>query len=244
MKNYAKWIGGGLGFALGGPLGALLGFAVGSMIENTSTIQSTNNNGRRLRHATSGDFVVSLIVLTAAVMRADGRVLKSELDFVKRFFVQQFGEARSVEHLGTLREILKQPFDLRGVCHQIRDNMEHPLRLQLLHYLFGLAAADGVVDQGEAKTIEDIASYLGISQKDFESIRSMFGKGISEYYKILEIEENATETEIKKAYRKMAVKYHPDKVSSLGEEFQKAAREKFEKVKEAYEAIKKQKSIK
>ncbi len=244
MKSFAKWIGGGLGFVVGGPIGALLGFAVGSMIDNTNSTGISTTDGRRVRRATSGDFVISLIVLSAAVMRADGRILKSELDFVKRFFVQQFGERLAVEHLSTLREILKQPFDTRAVCHQIRDNMEHPLRLQLIHYLFGLATADGVIDQAEARVLEDIAGYLGISQKDFESIRGMFGKGIGEYYHILEIDENAGEAEIKKAYRKMAVKYHPDKVTSLGEKFQKAAHEKFQKVQEAYEAIKKHKGIK
>jgi DnaJ like chaperone protein len=249
MKNYAKWIGGGLGFALGGPIGALLGFAVGTMIENTTTEAGASataqpTGARRPRRATAADFEISLLVLTAAVMRADGKVVKSELNYVKRFFVQQFGESRTAEHLGTLRELLKQPFDLRGVAAQIRDNMEHPLRLQLLHYLFGIARADGGIDDAELRTLEDIAQYMGISHKDFDSIKGMFGNTISAYYKVLEIEENADEAEVKKAYRRMAQKYHPDKVSTLGEEFQQAAHEKFQKVHEAYEAIMKHRGFK
>ena len=64
-----------------------------------------------------------------------------------------------------------------------------------------------------------------------------------DFYEILDLERGASSAEIKKAYRKMAIKYHPDKVSALGEEFQKAAKEKFQKVQEAYETIKKEKGI-
>jgi DnaJ like chaperone protein len=212
MKQYAKWIGGGLGFALGGPLGAILGYAVGSMIGATSVVSVNDPTGRRRYNTTANDFVVSLLVLSAAIMKADGKVLKSELEYVKRFLAQQFGEAKAQQQLPLLRDILEKPIPLREVCEQIRANMQHPLRLQLMHYLFGLANADGSLVRNEVK--------------------------------ILEIEESATEAEIKKAYRKMAVKYHPDKVSTLGEEFQKAAREKFVKVQEAYEIIKKQRGIK
>jgi DnaJ like chaperone protein len=244
MKQYAKWIGGGLGFALGGPLGAILGYAVGSMIGATNMVAVNDPTGRRRYNTTPNDFVVSLLVLSAAIMKADGKVLKSELEYVRKFLAQQFGESRAQEQLPLLRDILEKPIPLREVCEQIRANMQHPLRLQLMHYLFGLANADGSLERNEVKILEEIARYLGISQKDYESIRAMFGADTESAYKILEIEESATEADIKKAYRKMAVKYHPDKVSTLGEEFQKAAREKFVKVQEAYETIKKQRGIK
>lgn len=244
MKQYAKWIGGGLGFALGGPLGAILGYAVGSMIGATNMVAVNDPTGRRRYNTTPNDFVVSLLVLSAAIMKADGKVLKSELEYVRKFLAQQFGESRVQEQLPLLRDILEKPIPLREVCEQIRANMQHPLRLQLMHYLFGLANADGSLERNEVKILEEIARYLGISQKDYESIRAMFGADTESAYKILEIEESATEADIKKAYRKMAVKYHPDKVSTLGEEFQKAAREKFVKVQEAYETIKKQRGIK
>lgn len=244
MKQYAKWIGGGLGFALGGPLGAILGYAVGSMIGATSVVTVNDPTGGRRYNTTANDFVVSLLVLSAAVMKADGKVLKSELEYVKRFLAQQFGEVKAQQQLPLLRDILEKPIPLREVCEQIRANMQHPLRLQLMHYLFGLANADGSLERNEVKTLEEIARHLGISQKDYESIRAMFGADTESAYKILEIEESATEADIKKAYRKMAVKYHPDKVSTLGEDFQKAAREKFVKVQDAYETIKKQRGIK
>jgi len=245
-KSYLKWIGGGLGWALGGPIGAILGFALGSMVSTTEVVTSeeARSRGRSFRRTSTDDFVVSLLVLSAAVMKADGKILKSELDYVKAFFVRQFGEDKAQEQILILREILKQPLQLRKVCVQIRMNMQHPLRLQLIHYIFGLAQADGTLDTSELRVIEDIARDLGISQKDFDSIRSMFKSDTSSAYKVLEVAEDATEADIKKAYRKMAVKYHPDKLSDLGPDIQKAAKEKFIKVQEAYETIKKQRGIK
>jgi DnaJ like chaperone protein len=244
MKNYLKWIGGGLGWALGGPIGAILGFALGSMIDNTEVVTGREAyTGTRRRATTSNDFVVSLLVLSAAVMKADGKVMKSELNFVKKFFVRQFGEDKAQEQLILLRKILKQPLQLRAICVQIRQNMKHPLRLQLMHYIFGLAAADGSIDTRELRVIEEIARHMGISQKDFDSIRGMFGSDTDSAYKVLEIDENASDAEIKKAYRKMALKYHPDKLSGMDKEIQEAGEAKFVKVQEAYETIKKQRNI-
>lgn len=245
-KSYIKWIGGALGWTLGGPIGAILGFALGSMISSTEVVTSeqAQSRGRSFSRTSTDDFVVSLLVLSAAVMKADGKVLKSELDYVKEFFTRQFGEAKAQEQLLLLRGILKQPLQLRQVCVQIRMNMQHPLRLQLIHYVFGLAQADGTLDTSELRVIENIARDLGISQKDFDSIRAMFKSDTLSAYQVLEISENASEDEVKKAYRKMAIKYHPDKLISLGPDIQKAAKEKFLKVQEAYETIKKQRGIK
>jgi DnaJ like chaperone protein len=109
--------------------------------------------------------------------------------------------------------------------------------------LFGVAQADGKVDISELNAIASISRYMGVSAKDFESIKSMFVAAVDSSYKILEIEKTATDDEVKKAYRKMAVKFHPDKVSHLGEDFQKKAKEKFQKVNEAYEQIKKERGM-
>lgn len=245
MAKYAKWIGGALGFTLGGPIGAIIGFAVGSMIDNSTDLVKSEpgRNYGSYGYTTAGDFTMSLLVLSAAIMKTDGKVMRSELDYVKRFFVRQFGERRAQEYILLLRDIMKQPMDIRAVSYQIRQNMEHPLRLQLLHYLFGLAMADGSLSPAELRTIEEIARYLNINPKDFESLKAMVGPDVDSAYKILEIEKTATESEIKSAYRRMAIKYHPDKVIHLGEEFQKAAREKFQKVQEAYESIKKERGF-
>ncbi len=247
MKNYLKWIGGGLGWAVGGPIGAILGFALGSMIDNTKVITGEDAHAARNRgryRTTSNDFMVSLLVLSAAVMKADGKVMKSELNYVNAFFVRQFGKRIAEEQMILLRGILKQDLQLRAVCEQIRSNMDHAMRLQLIHYIFGLANADGSLHGDEVSVIKTIARYLGISDKDYDSIRAMFGDDTESAYKVLEITPDASESEIKKAYRKMAVKYHPDKLNGLGEEFKEAAEEKFVKVQNAYEVIKKDRNIK
>jgi DnaJ like chaperone protein len=177
-------------------------------------------------------------------MKADGKVVKSELDYVKQYFLKQFGSEQTQEHLLALREILKKDIPLQDVCLQIKAYTMYPARLQLLHLLFGVALVDGEIHAAELNVINQIASYLGIRTNDYLSIKAMFFKEVDGDYKILEIDKSATDDEVKKAYRRMAVKYHPDKVSHLGEEFQNGAKEKFQKVQEAFSNIKKQRGIK
>ncbi|MGC9331580.1 MAG: TerB family tellurite resistance protein [Bacteroidales bacterium] len=235
MAKYGKWLGGGLGFVLGGPIGALLGFTVGSFFDSSSV--------KNTAQAARGNFAASLIVLVAAVMKADNKVTKSELEYVKKFFTQSFGYEKAADAVLMLRDILKKDIPVEDVCAQIQRNMKYAEKLQLIHLLFGIANADNQIEKNELFIIRKIATLLHIDEKDFESIKSMFVKDIESAYKILEIDPNASVSEIKKAYRKMAVKYHPDKVSYLGEDFQNFAKEKFQKVNEAYETLKKEKQF-
>jgi len=175
-------------------------------------------------------------------MKADGKVLKSELRYVKSFFKSQFG-SRAPEYLELLNGLLKKDIPLQNVCVQIRSQMQLAMRLQLLHYLFGIAKSDGNVHSSEVDKIRTIANYMSIPRADFESIRAMFYKEVGSAYKILEIDKSATDTEVKKAYRRMAKRYHPDKVSQLGPEVQKGATEKFQKIQEAYEQISKERGM-
>jgi DnaJ like chaperone protein len=236
--GYAKWIGGGLGWALFNPIGGIIGFAIGAVIDKIS-----DGTQVKIQHTTIGDFVLSMLVLMADVMKADGKVLKSELDYVKVYLLRTFGEEDAIEALKLLKEILDKPIPEDDVCNQIRANLDYSSRLQLLHLLFGLAAADKVVCIEEVATIERIAYKLGISTPDLNSIKSMFIEEIDWAYKVLEIEKNADNDAIKKAYRRMAMKYHPDKVSYLGEDIRKSATEKFKKVNEAYEKIKRERGL-
>lgn len=238
MAKFAKWLGGGLGWAISGPVGGLVGFLLGALVDSVTIVQQTSHK------TTSGDYAVSLLVLVAAIMKADGKIMRSELDYVKKFLVQNFGEDGAQEALTMLKDLLKQEIPVRDVCFQIQQNVDYSSRLQLMHFLYGLSLADGKMDEVEARLIEVISNSLGIKQSDNESIRSMFLANTTESaYKVLEVEPSATDDEVKKAYRKMAVKYHPDKVSYLGDEFRKAAHEKFQKLNEAYEKIKKERGI-
>ena len=176
-------------------------------------------------------------------MKADGVQSKSELEYVKTFFVTQFGKTHAQERMQLFKEILKQDYSTAEVCAQIKSNMDHATRLQLLHILFGLSQADGHVHPDEVKVISTISRYMGISQKDLESIQAMFYKSTNGAYKILEINASASDHEIKKAYRKMAIKYHPDKVQHLGDDFQRMAEEKFKTLNEAYQQIKKERGL-
>jgi DnaJ like chaperone protein len=241
--KFGKWVGSGLGWALGGPLGGVLGFALGSMFDAASITVKDGESPFIDKAPHAGDFAASLLVLSAAVMKSDGKMLKSELDYVKQFLVHQFGEKHAQQQIQMLKEILKQEIPLQDVCYQIRQYMPIAERLQLIHYLFGISKADGHVHEAELNTISTIAGFLGINSMDFNSLKAMYFRDATSDYKILEITPSASDEELKKAYRKMAVKFHPDKVAALGEDVQHAAQEKFKKVKEAYENIKKQRGL-
>ena len=240
MANWNKLLWGGLGWAVGGPIGGIIGVVIGAVVDEASEEKVAGKATGTL----PGDFGAALLVLCAAVMKSDNRLMKSELEFVKLFFIKQFGEAQAKERMLLFREILKQEYSLQEVCYQIRQNLDYPSRLQLIHLLFGVAYSDNELHPDEISTIASIATFLAIETKDYESMKAMFVKDTTSAYKILEIEVTASDEEIKKAYRLMAIKYHPDKVHHLGPEFQKDANEKFKTIQEAYEQIKKERNIK
>jgi DnaJ like chaperone protein len=193
---------------------------------------------------TRSDFATMLVALSAAVMRADGKVLKVELDFIKAFFSQQFGPNFTREHLQVLKHFLDGGhIPLEQICSDIKYRTQVEVRIQLVHYLFSLAKADGHVADSEINVIRQIATLLEVPAADFESLKNMFWRDANSDYHVLGIEPSASDDEVKKAYRQMAVRYHPDKVAHMGEEYQKGAKEKFQKVQEAYENIKKARGI-
>ncbi|MEX0981992.1 MAG: TerB family tellurite resistance protein [Bacteroidales bacterium] len=243
MAKFAKWVGLGLGWAVGGPIGGILGLALGSMFDG-STI-TTDSRGRIHQSTTRrGDYAASLLVLVAAVMKADGRVMKSELEYVKNYFLTRFGNETAQEAIVMLRDILKQEIPVREVTAQLNQRLDYSYRLEMIHFLFGIAAADSGVSDTEKRMIRQIAGFMNITSSDLDSIQAMFISASDAAYKILEIDTDVSDDELKKAYRRMAMKYHPDKVAHLGEDFKAVAQEKFRKVKDAYDSIKKERGIK
>lgn len=254
--SFSKWIGGALGWSFGGPIGAIIGVALGSIVDamangndnpligerrSSQRRRTTYRTRQRQRPQTqSGDFEVSLLILASVIIKADGKQDQRELDFVRQQFLNMYGKERANHAFKLFKSISKQNVSLRPVCLQIRQMMDHPSRLQLLHFLFGIAKADDFVTEAEVKQIYTIAGYLGISSRDYESIKAMFYNSSDNAYKVLEIDKDATVDEIKKAYRKMAKKYHPDRVIHLGKEHQKGAEEKFRQVQAAYEQLQKE----
>jgi DnaJ like chaperone protein len=236
--------------------GAVAGFLIGSFVDAYLNSQQSGNKGFTGNNSNStldsildnytGDFNFILVSLTAAVMRSDGKTTRSELDYVKDFFIRQFGVEKTKQDLLMLREALKQDIPLDRICAAARGKMNYHSRLQLLHYLFGIAYADGSLSSAEQNLLMRISTFLEISPVDFRTVGAMFGgttAPANRSYEILGVERNATEEEIKKAYRQMALKYHPDRVTHLGEDVRKAAEEKFKKIQEAYEMVKREKGF-
>jgi len=245
--SFSKWIGAAIGWSFGGPIGAIIGLALGGIVDSMGSGLQTTYKQRPIytRPQTQpGDFEISLLILASIVIKADGKQDQRELDFVRNQFVSMYGKERANHAFKLFKEINKQQnISTRQVCLQIRQMMEHASRLQLVHFLFGIAKADGFVTDDEVHQIYSIAGYLGISHNDYESIKAMFYKSADSAYKILEIDKTATNDDIKKAYRNMAKKYHPDKVIHLGKEHQQGAEEKFRKVQEAYEQLQKERGF-
>lgn len=237
MARFGRWIGGGLGFVMGGPIGALFGFAIGSVIDNVKVKKLEGGA------ATQGDFTLSLLALIAVVLKADGKIMKSELAYVKTFLVQNFGDNNSKQLLQLLKDALDKDINLQEIAFDIKSNMKYEGRHQMVHFLLGLAMSDGEFHATEKQTIEQICALLGITPNDQRSLFAMFVKDTESSYKILGVTKSATSDEIKKAYRSMAKKHHPDKVAHLGDDVKEKAKEKFQTIQQAYEDVKKERGF-
>ena len=270
VMGKVRWIAGFLGWVSWGPIGALIGFVLGSFVDAgiESARRLTGSSGSSGTSSTSGypgsrgytaneqrnSFMVSLLVLSSAVIKADGRTDQAELDHVRSFIRHNFGAAAVDEAMRILDGLNAQQVNIYSVGTQIADNMNYSQRLQLFHYLTQIASADGKFSESEKSVLEAIAGAIRLSASDAASIIAMYYKGagsarsgsgssLDAAYAILEISPSATDDEVKSAYRRMAMKHHPDKVATLGPEVQKAAEEKFRKIQEAYETIKKERGL-
>ena len=258
----AKWIGGFLGWVAWGPIGALLGFLAGTVWDRAIDVakqlgggEGTGNGAwENARPRTGGQrgysaaeqrnsFFVSLLVLSSAIIKADGKTVQAEIEVVKDFIRRNFGEAAVSDAVKILQRLDTQQVNIYEVGPQIARYMNYSQRLQLLHYLVQIAIADGQFDKKEKSVLEAVGSTIGLSASDVSSVIAMFYKDSTSAYAVLEVSPSATDDEVRQAYRRMAMKNHPDKVATLGPEVQKAAAEKFRQIQEAYETIKKERGI-
>lgn len=242
-------IGGGIGWALFGPLGAIIGAYIGSMLseDSSSRVKGTDvyEPYADVRYSATkpGDFAVSMLTLFAYVSKADRIVKSSEVQYVKNFLIEKFGKENAQDLLYLYREILNKDFDIKEVANQIRMHMDYYARVELLHVIFGIAAADGEIKEDEIQAIKLISDYLGIYRSDFENIQAIFIPNNYQAYKILGVSPSDDIETIKKAYRELANKYHPDRVANLGPEIQKLAEEKFKAINEAYQKVRQEKGF-
>ena len=234
--SLGKFVAIGAGWFLAGPIGAIVGYYIGKKF-----FDGKNDQAKA--------YELSLLILSSLVIKADGKVLKAELDYVKQFFVKTFGISKGNKYFVVFNKLNNQSLSsqLRPVCNQLKSHVNHSSRLQIVHFLFGVAASDNEVHNSEIELISKIAGYLNINQYDFESIRSMFfakasQNSLDKWFAILEIEQDASDADIKKAHRKMVRKYHPDRLQGVSEDIVKLAEEKFLLVQRAYENIMKSRS--
>jgi len=246
-----RWLMAVLGYSFFRFPGALIGFVLGSIFDNmnlgkTKTGGSTRRSVFQTRdeRVSPADFELNLLSLASLVIKADGKVSQAELDYVRQYFVQAYGKERANATFKVFNDIIKKrEISASRIGQLLRQRMRYESRLQVLHFLFSIANADGVVSTSEVSEIQQIAGHLRLNTRDFESIKAMFFKNPDSAYKILEIERTATTTEIKKAYREMVKKYHPDKLQHMDPAYQQGAEEKFRKVQEAYEQLQKERNF-
>lgn len=226
-----KWLGAGAGWFLGGPIGAIIGYYIGKSFFN-----GKNDHEKA--------YEVSLLILSSLVIKSDGKVVREELDYVRNFFVKTFGSNKAKKYFILFNKLNKQSLlsELRPVCLQLNSHLNHASRLQIIHFLFGVSASDNELHVAEIDLIKKIALYLNISEHDFISIKSMFiseksSQGLDKWFNILEIDKNASDEEVKKAHRKMVMKYHPDRLQGVSKDIVKLAEEKFRNIQDAYEHI-------
>jgi DnaJ like chaperone protein len=241
-----RWFAAIVGYFLFRLPGAILGFLIGSFLDslNSGSGSRTVFSDFTRQKVSPADFELNLLSLCSIVIKADGQVSQRELDYVRQYFLSAYGKEKANAIFRTFNEVIKnREISAQRICTYLNQRTRYEVRLQLLHFLFGIAQADGAVSNLEIEKIKEIAGYLRVGRQDFESIKAMFIKSADNAYKILEIEKAVTDDEVKKAYRKMAKKYHPDKVITDNEAIKKGAEEKFKEVQRAYEQIQKERGI-
>lgn len=271
----AKWIGGFLGFITQGPLGALAGFALGALFDagidavnvdsperKTSGGADRNgpfgagaSNAYRMQQAYEEQrnaFRFSLLVLASYIIKADGKIMHSEMETVRRFLHQNFGSQAVVQGEEILLKLFEQQkrmgsSEYRTVigsaCQQIAMHMDYAQRLQMLSFLVMIAQADGRIVTEELNALREVAAGLGISPADIDSMLHLRENDLDAAYKVLGVAPDASDEEIRAAYRRMALKHHPDRVATLGEEVRKAAEKKFQEINEAKARIDKARGL-
>jgi len=258
-----KWIGGFLGFiTTGSVLGAIAGYAIGSLFDRDDSIETYtrgtqgvytgSNQQAREFEGQQNSFRFALMVLSAHIIQADGKIMHSEMELVRKFLRNSFGESAVTQG----EEILLRLFEYRKnngeaswnsqiqqACNEIRRAMPEEHRMQLVAFLAEIVKADGRVEQSELQALREVTSYLGLSVGIVDQMFALGGTTLDEAYAVLGISKDATDDEVRRAYKQMVVKNHPDRVAALGEDVKKAATLKLQEINKAKEIIYKSRNM-
>lgn len=250
-----KWIAGYLGWIVAGPLGGILAFLLGSMFESASSKQNsfassdgTESAAQRTR-SQQGDrnsFLLSMLAMAAYVIKADGKVMHSEMELVRKFLNQNFGSAAAQQGNDILLKLFEQEKQqgrdafkrtIQQSCDEAARHLDYSGRLQLLNFLVMIAQADGRVDAAEIVALKELAQWMQMQAGEVDSMLHLQGNSLEDAYKVLGVSADATDEELKKAYRRLALQHHPDRVAKLGDDVRKAAEKKFQEINAAKERI-------
>lgn len=262
-----KWLGGILGFMTFGPLGALAGYVLGSLFDKGVDYNGTSYGGfmgdndsytdpQDVYAGQRNSFLFSMLVMASYIIKADGRVMHSEMELVRKVLRTNFGEMAAREGEAILLRLFERrkqmdaenPMAFKNTVRecgaQIAQNLSYEERLQLLAFLAQIAKADGYVCPEEIEALREVCVSMSMNIGEVDSLLNLNSDSLEDAYKVLEVSPSATDDEVRMAYRRMAVKHHPDKVSHLGEDIHKAATEKFQQINAAKERIFKARGMK
>lgn len=196
---------------------------------NTYSYQNQNNL----------DFRVKLMVLSVSVLKTDKQNHLTGQNFIRKYFVERYGIAETNR---IIREYNRNPkyksMGLETVATSIGHTMDYEYRLSVLHFIFSLAQADQVFSHVENKKIRQIATLLKISPDDFDRLKSIYIEPTFNSHQVLGVSKDATVQEVKRAYRRLAKKYHPDRLGAVDPKTRDKASKKFQQVQKAYEDLK------
>ena len=212
MSIWGKIIGSATGFAFGGPIGALLGGAAGHAIDKFKTKKKLPEE---LALKQIG-FTIGVIVLSAKMAKADGKVTKSEINVFKDKINDPDNEVKNVARLWDQAKKTTDGFEV--YAKQISNLLEKDSSVleELLNLLVIIAEADGKITKLEKIYLKDVSKIFGFSDQDFERIFSSKLNKVTDPYQTLGVSKDTPLEDIKNKWKKLTIKHHPDRLIAQG----------------------------